>query len=204
MRFAPHTALPRAKGMHQPRDSAFIFLKTNSHSDSRRPACERRAGGYRLTIVYVHVQCVEVRVPPSGGAQKRRSHVTKKVPLHNCNWNGSGPLRSRGLAARCAPCSSCSGWRLCCNARPLLRRRRCDVSPRTLGTLRRRRDVSARTSAATAAATCRPTEWSASATATINSTRCGRTAMQATATINSTRCGRMTTTRMRRLPSACR
>ena len=32
MRFAPHTALPRVKGVHQPRDSAVFFLKTNSHS----------------------------------------------------------------------------------------------------------------------------------------------------------------------------
>ena len=30
MRFAPHTALPRVKGVHQPRDSAVFFLKTNS------------------------------------------------------------------------------------------------------------------------------------------------------------------------------
>ena len=27
MRFAPHTALPRVKGMHQPRDSAVFFSK---------------------------------------------------------------------------------------------------------------------------------------------------------------------------------
>ena len=39
--------LPRAKGMHQPRDSAVFSLKTNSHSDSRRLACERRANGHR-------------------------------------------------------------------------------------------------------------------------------------------------------------
>ena len=28
MRFAPHTALPRVKGMHQPRDSAVLFSTT--------------------------------------------------------------------------------------------------------------------------------------------------------------------------------
>ena len=31
--FCSHTALPRAKGVHQPRGSAVFSLKTNSHSD---------------------------------------------------------------------------------------------------------------------------------------------------------------------------
>ena len=33
--FCSHTALSRAKGVHQPRDSAVFFLKTNNHSDSK-------------------------------------------------------------------------------------------------------------------------------------------------------------------------
>ena len=38
MRFAPHTALPRVKGVHQPRDSAVFFSKqTATASSSRRP-----------------------------------------------------------------------------------------------------------------------------------------------------------------------
>ena len=50
MRFAPHTALPRVKGVHQPRDSAVFFLKTNSHSDSRRLACGRTASKRAQTV----------------------------------------------------------------------------------------------------------------------------------------------------------
>ena len=38
--FCSHIALPRAKGMHQPRDSAVLPLKTNNHSGSGRPAHE--------------------------------------------------------------------------------------------------------------------------------------------------------------------
>ena len=34
--FCSHTALPRAKGMHQPRDSAVFPLKTNNHSSSKQ------------------------------------------------------------------------------------------------------------------------------------------------------------------------
>ena len=32
--FCSHTALPRARGMHQPRDSAVFSLKTNNNSNS--------------------------------------------------------------------------------------------------------------------------------------------------------------------------
>ena len=49
MRSAPHTALPRVKGMHQPRDSAVFFLKTNNHSGSARPA--RKAYSERAQAV---------------------------------------------------------------------------------------------------------------------------------------------------------
>ena len=34
--FCSHTALPRAKGVHQPRDSAVFPLKTNNHSSSSK------------------------------------------------------------------------------------------------------------------------------------------------------------------------
>ena len=40
MRFAPHTALPRVKGMHQPRDSAVFFSKQTATAT----AGGRRAG----------------------------------------------------------------------------------------------------------------------------------------------------------------
>ena len=39
MRSAPHTALPRVKGMHQPRDSAVFFPKQTAPA----AACEQRA-----------------------------------------------------------------------------------------------------------------------------------------------------------------
>ena len=42
--FCSHTALPRVKGVHQPRYSAVLFLKTNSNSSSskRRTTTTRR------------------------------------------------------------------------------------------------------------------------------------------------------------------
>ena len=49
MRSAPHTTLPRVKGVHQPRDSAVFFLKTNNHSGSARPA--RKAYSERAQAV---------------------------------------------------------------------------------------------------------------------------------------------------------
>ena len=44
MRFAPHTALPRAKGMHQPRDSAVFFSKQTATAT---------AGGRRASVEQV-------------------------------------------------------------------------------------------------------------------------------------------------------
>ena len=32
--FCSHTALPRVKGVHQPRENAILSLKTNNHSSS--------------------------------------------------------------------------------------------------------------------------------------------------------------------------
>ena len=34
--FCSHTALPRVKGVHQPRDSAVFLLKTNNHSSNKQ------------------------------------------------------------------------------------------------------------------------------------------------------------------------
>ena len=44
MRFAPHTALPRAKGMHQPRDSAVFFSEQTATAT---------AGGWRASVEQV-------------------------------------------------------------------------------------------------------------------------------------------------------
>ena len=44
MRFAPHTALPRVKGMHQPRDSAVFFSKQTATA---------KAGGQRASVEQV-------------------------------------------------------------------------------------------------------------------------------------------------------
>ena len=49
MRFAPHTALPRAKGMHQPRDSAVL---------SSKQTATVTAGGWRASTEQV-AQTVE-------------------------------------------------------------------------------------------------------------------------------------------------
>ena len=47
MRFAPHTALPRVKGMHQPRDSAVFFSKQTATAAARgqRASVQRTGTG---------------------------------------------------------------------------------------------------------------------------------------------------------------
>ena len=45
MRFAPHTALPRVKGVHQPRDSAVLFSKQTATATSNREWAQAVKGG---------------------------------------------------------------------------------------------------------------------------------------------------------------
>ena len=89
MRFAPHTALPRVKGMHQPRDSAVFFSKQTATATAggRRAGVEQagtdgegrsREGGSSFCPPPTPPACVSLLAgvppdppppPPGGGGQ---------------------------------------------------------------------------------------------------------------------------------------
>ena len=69
MRFAPHTALPRVKGVHQPRDSAVFFSKqTATATAGGRRASVEQVGtggeGRRRGRAVIHILPPPLRCPP--------------------------------------------------------------------------------------------------------------------------------------------
>ena len=93
--FCPHTALPRVKGMHQPRDSAIFFSQNKHHSGSARPARGRTASGYRRWRAEQGGAVVSAPLllrPPVCVAAGRRSTGNAPPPPPR-RWTGQGEAR---------------------------------------------------------------------------------------------------------------
>jgi hypothetical protein len=83
MRFAPHTALPRAKGMHQPRDSAVLSSKQTATATSNREWAQTVKGGGGgaavRNLIRSHSAPPPVCAPPLSGAKKRGRQMAQRI-----------------------------------------------------------------------------------------------------------------------------
>ena len=100
MRSAPHTALPRVKGMHQPRDSAVFFSKQTATATAggRRASVEqvgtggegRRSRGQQSIELCVH------NLPPSArlctAAVRRSRNRDAQRHQYVGAWEGVAPV----------------------------------------------------------------------------------------------------------------